>query len=78
MKKGELALFTLPCSSGYRHDAAQGVPPDADMQFEVELLSWLTVMDICKDGGIVKKVLSGGDDRQTGDLDEVTGIFRKL
>ncbi|THU68485.1 hypothetical protein C4D60_Mb08t04380 [Musa balbisiana] len=72
MKKGELALFTLPCSSGYRHDAAQGVPPDADMQFEVELLSWLTVMDICKDGGIVKKVLSGGDDRQTGDLDEVT------
>ncbi|XP_065050922.1 peptidyl-prolyl cis-trans isomerase FKBP65 isoform X3 [Musa acuminata AAA Group] len=40
--------------------------------FEVELLSWLTVMDICKDGGIVKKVLSDGDDRQTGDLDEVT------
>nr|XP_009412296.1 PREDICTED: 70 kDa peptidyl-prolyl isomerase-like isoform X1 [Musa acuminata subsp. malaccensis]XP_018685326.1 PREDICTED: 70 kDa peptidyl-prolyl isomerase-like isoform X1 [Musa acuminata subsp. malaccensis] len=72
MKRGELALFTLPCSSGYRHAAAQGVPPDADMQFEVELLSWLTVMDICKDGGIVKKVLSGGDDRQTGDLDEVT------
>ncbi|CAL9107379.1 unnamed protein product [Musa textilis] len=72
MKKGELALFTLPYSSGYRHAAAQGVPPDADMQFEVELLSWLTVMDICKDGGIVKKVLSGGDDGQTGDLDEAT------
>jgi FK506-binding protein 4/5 len=39
----------------------------------VELLSWLTVVDIYRNGGIVKKVLSTGGNRQTGDLDEVTG-----
>lgn len=72
MKKGELALFTLPSSLGYGNVGAHGVSPGADLQYEVELVSWLTVVDICKDGGIVKKVLSGGDDRQTGDLDEVT------
>ncbi|KAG1341813.1 peptidyl-prolyl cis-trans isomerase FKBP62 [Cocos nucifera] len=71
MMKGELALFTLPSSWGYGNLGAHDVPPGADIQYEVELLSWLTVMDICKDGGIVKKVLSGCDDRQTGDLDEV-------
>lgn len=74
MNKGELALFTLPSSLGYGESGAQGVPPGADIQFEVELISWIAVVDICKDGGIVKKILSSGDDTQTGDLDEVTGV----
>lgn len=78
MKKGELALFTLPSSLGYGNLGVHDVPPGADIQYEVELVSWLTVMDICKDGGIVKKVLLGGDDRQTGDLDEVTGNVRMI
>ncbi|WOL03080.1 70 kDa peptidyl-prolyl isomerase-like isoform X1 [Canna indica] len=72
MKKGELALFTLPPNASHGRAAAQCVPLDAELQFEVELISWLRVVDICKDGGIVKKVLSTGNDNQTGDLDEVT------
>ncbi|XP_072973113.1 peptidyl-prolyl cis-trans isomerase FKBP62-like isoform X2 [Typha angustifolia] len=71
MKKGEVALFTLPSSLAYGSVGAEGVPPYTDLKFEVELISWLTVVDICKDGALVKKILSGGGDRQAGDLDEV-------
>ncbi|KAJ6822804.1 70 kDa peptidyl-prolyl isomerase-like [Iris pallida] len=71
MRKEELALFTLPSALGYGDTGSEGIPPGADLQFEVELLSWLTVVDICKDGGIVKKILVAGHDIQTGDLDEV-------
>nr|CAD1820641.1 unnamed protein product [Ananas comosus var. bracteatus] len=46
MNKGELALFTLPSSLGYGESGAQGVPPGADIQFEVELISWIAVVDI--------------------------------
>lgn len=74
MKKGELALFTVPSDLGYGSVVGiQGVPPGADLQFEVELVSWLTVVDICKDGGIIKKIMFSGDDVQAGDLDQVTG-----
>ncbi|XP_039140546.1 70 kDa peptidyl-prolyl isomerase-like [Dioscorea cayenensis subsp. rotundata] len=73
MKKGELALFTVPSDLGYGSVVGiQGVPPGADLQFEVELVSWLTVVDICKDGGIIKKIMFSGDDVQAGDLDQVT------
>ncbi|XP_074589402.1 peptidyl-prolyl cis-trans isomerase FKBP62-like isoform X2 [Curcuma longa] len=72
MKKGELALFTLSCPCGYENIAAQGVPANEVLLFEVELISWLKVVDICKDGGIIKKVLSHGDDRLVGELDQVT------
>ncbi|XP_020083595.1 peptidyl-prolyl cis-trans isomerase FKBP62-like isoform X2 [Ananas comosus] len=78
MNKRELALFTLPSSLGYGESGAQGVPPGADIQFEVELISWIAVVDICKDGGIVKKILSSGDDTQTRDLDEVTVKYRVM
>jgi hypothetical protein len=53
--------------------SAPGVSTGSELHFEVELLSWLTVVDIYRNGGIVKKVLSTGGNRQTGDLDEVTG-----
>ncbi|XP_043712988.1 peptidyl-prolyl cis-trans isomerase FKBP62-like isoform X2 [Telopea speciosissima] len=69
MTKGELALFTLPSDLGC---GATGVPPNSVVQFEVELISWITVVDICKDGGIIKKILKKGErDEQPGDLDEV-------
>ena len=70
MKKGEKALFMLP-PLAYEDSSAPGVPTGSELHFEVELLSWLTVVDIYRNGGIVKKVSSGGN-RQTGDLDEVT------
>ncbi|CAA6667929.1 unnamed protein product [Spirodela intermedia] len=37
------------------------IPPNATLQFDVELLSWASVKDICKDGGIFKKILSEGE-----------------
>jgi FK506-binding protein 4/5 len=72
MKKGEKALFILP-PLAHEDSGTPGVPSGSELHFEVELLSWLTVVDVYKNGGIVKKVLSTGGNRQTGDLDEVTG-----
>ncbi|XP_068656764.1 70 kDa peptidyl-prolyl isomerase-like isoform X2 [Aristolochia californica] len=72
MKIGETALFTLP------FDRDGGVVggesnPSLVRQFEVELISWIPVTDICKDGGIIKRLLSKGyRDEQPDDLDEVT------
>ncbi|WJX09548.1 peptidylprolyl isomerase [Trifolium repens] len=68
MKKGEVALFTLPAAE------SEGIQQDSNsvVQFEVELVSWITVVDVCKDGGIIKKITEKGkgNDRP-GDLDEV-------
>lgn len=72
MKKGEVALFTLPAAE------SGGIPRGTNsvVQFEVELVSWITVVDVCKDGGIIKKIMEKGkgNDRP-GDLDEVLGIL---
>lgn len=75
MRKGEKALFILP-PLACEDSGAPGVPTGSELHFEVELLSWLTVVDVYKNGGIVKKVLSTGGNKQTGDLDEVTGETR--
>jgi hypothetical protein len=40
----------------------------------VELISWASVKDICKDGGIIKKQLVEGTKwEKPKDADEVTG-----
>lgn len=47
MKKGELAK--LVCRADYAYGAAGSpptIPPDATLQFEVELISWTSVKDI--------------------------------
>lgn len=72
MKKGEIALFTLPPQLGFGAAGTDGVPPNSIIHFEVELLSWITVVDVCKDGGILKRVVKKGEQTgQPGDLDEV-------
>ncbi|KAK9270239.1 hypothetical protein L1049_025816 [Liquidambar formosana] len=80
MKKGEIALFTLPPELGHGGGAGRdGIPPDSIIQFEVELISWITVVDISKDGGIIKKILGKGDcNEQPGDLDEVLVKYQAM
>lgn len=72
MKKGEIALFTVLSDMGYGNNGRDGVPADSIVQFEVELISWITVVDVTKDGGIIKRILEQGKrDRQPSELDEV-------
>ncbi|XP_077233863.1 70 kDa peptidyl-prolyl isomerase-like isoform X2 [Tasmannia lanceolata] len=77
MKRGETSLFTVPSELRSGDVGADGVPPNSDIRFEVELISWITVVDVCKDGGIIKKILSKGERHdQPGDLDEVTVRYK--
>ena len=62
MKKGENAIFTIPPDLAYGASGSPPtIPPNATLQFDVELLSWASVKDICKDGGIFKKILTEGE-----------------
>ncbi|MCL7039675.1 hypothetical protein MKW94_028436, partial [Papaver nudicaule] len=73
MKKGKVLLFTL--SFDHCNDNTingKEIPPNCDIQYEVDLVSWITVVDICKDGGIIKRILEKSErNEQLSDLDDV-------
>ncbi|XP_059279446.1 peptidyl-prolyl cis-trans isomerase FKBP62-like isoform X1 [Lycium ferocissimum] len=72
MRKGETALFTLPSETGFGSTDSDEVSWNSVIQYEVELISWIRVVDICKDGGIIKKIMEKGElIGPPGDLDEV-------
>ncbi|KAL5222440.1 hypothetical protein ABZP36_027153 [Zizania latifolia] len=73
MKKGENSVFTIPAGLAYGESGSPPtIPPNATLQFDVELLSWTSIKDICKDGGIFKKILrEGGKWENPKDPDEV-------
>lgn len=72
MKKGECALFTLPPELGFGVAGRDAVPTNSFVRYEVELVSWIKVVDVSKDGGIIKKIVEKGDKHdRPGDLDEV-------
>ena len=77
MKKGEKALLTIQPEYGYGEGGSPpSIPPNATLQFEVELLSWNSVKDITpsKDGGIIKTVVTEGNGwAMPKDDDEVLG-----
>ncbi|XP_049931515.1 peptidyl-prolyl cis-trans isomerase FKBP65-like isoform X2 [Nymphaea colorata] len=58
MRLGEIALFTVPpkLTQGIQ-ETFPSIAADATLQFEIELISWLKVVDVCEDGGIIKKIL---------------------
>lgn len=41
------------------------ITPNATLQYDVELLSWISVEDICKDGGLFKMILKKGGNGKT-------------
>jgi len=61
MKQGELAKFTLAPGYAYGEDGSPPkIPGEATLIFEVELLSWVSKVDLFQDRGVIKSLLKEG------------------
>ncbi|KAJ9517315.1 hypothetical protein QJQ45_016684 [Haematococcus lacustris] len=77
MKKGEKAVLT--CAPDYAYGESGSppkIPPNATLNFEVELLSWQSVKDIMGDGGVIKTTtVEGSGWENPNDMDEALVKF---
>jgi FK506-binding protein 4/5 len=56
MRRGERARFTIPAEYGYGSSGAgEKIPPNATLVFDIELLSFGSVVDLFNDGGVLKE-----------------------
>ena len=78
MKKGERAIFTIPPDLAYgKAGSPPSIPPDATLLFDIELLSWASVRDTCRDCVILKRIVKDGDGWATPkEADEVIAFNR--
>lgn len=76
MRKGEQAIFTLRPEYAYgKEGSPPAIPPDTTLKFDIEMLSWCSVRDVTRDGGVMKKIVREGQSWETPkDADEVIGI----
>jgi len=77
MKKGEKALLT--CREDYAYGKTGSppkIPPEATLQFEVELLSFKSSNDLTHDGGVIRKIIKkGGSTKNPLSGSEVHGML---
>ena len=61
MRKGEKCILTCKPEYAYGEKGSPpDIPPNATLQFDIELLSWHGE-DITKDGGVMKSIVKEGD-----------------
>jgi len=62
MKIGEKALYTMKPEYAYGASGSEKIPPNATLQFEIELIDWISDTDLSKnkDGSIKKKIIKEG------------------
>nr|PNR37180.1 hypothetical protein PHYPA_020287 [Physcomitrium patens] len=77
MRKGEQAIFTISPDYAYgKGGQPPAIPPDTKLTFDIELLSWCSVKDVTRDGGVMKKVVREGKSwERPKEADEVKDGF---
>lgn len=77
MKKGEKVIFMIFLENVYGEVGLFFVIlVNVILKFDVEFFYWVSVKDICKDGGIIKKIVMEGKKWENlKDFDEVFGKY---